>query len=135
LARARARALEAHRALRGARARARARRREALVAAPRGRGRGDGHGPPRSVPHALPPHADPEHAILAASALVWLVREARRKKVHALYAALGAVALSVALHDEPPDERWRPTPARIELYVRSNFEPGTARALLANLSP
>lgn len=75
-------------------------------------------------------HADPEHAVLAAVAIVWLWREARKRRAHAIHAAQGVLALSVALHEPLPEERWRPTPERVRAYVLSTFSPGAARWLV-----
>jgi hypothetical protein len=68
---------------------------------------------------------EPMAALLAASAVVWLLREARAKRARAIYAALGCVAVSVALHDSvvPPSDE------RVAAYVRGTF-PGAAAALL-----
>ncbi|HZU97286.1 MAG TPA: glycosyltransferase family 39 protein [Planctomycetota bacterium] len=62
-------------------------------------------------------HADPIHAILAAHGAVWLVREARRRRAHAIYAALGSLALTLALHDPVPP----PTPQQRWNYIAGTF--------------
>jgi hypothetical protein len=73
--------------------------------------------------------ADPFHALLAASAIVWLFRAARQRRRYAFPTALGLVALSLALHDSTPP----PRPRQIASYVIGTFRPETARYLLENL--
>jgi hypothetical protein len=73
--------------------------------------------------------ADHFHALLAASALVWLLREARAKRSRAIFVALAGVVVSVALHDSRPP----PTPEEIARHVLG-FGPETSRVLLGNLA-